>query len=126
MADLEISRTQDFQKLVPANTPAARILDENQERKRSPKAAKAFRRAPTRPSIEEEPPVDIEDEVRRMNELLGSAAKIRFEINDSTGEIRVGVVDRETSRVLKTIPPSELSVMARKLTGGGILVDDRT
>jgi uncharacterized FlaG/YvyC family protein len=70
--------------------------------------------------------MDLEAEVQRMNELLGSTTRIQFVINRSTNDVYIEVVDKESRQVLRTIPPSELATMAGKLSEGGLLVDNKS
>ena len=126
MVDLGISRSQDIQNPMAANTPAARIqaLSQDQGKPPQPKVVKS-------PAVKEgagaaKEPADLEAEVRRLNDLMGAATQIRFRINRTTNDIYVEVVDKNSNQVLKTIPPSSMSDVAGKLIEGGILVDNRS
>jgi len=125
MVDLGISRTQDIQNPLPANAPAARVPAEAQERETRSPAVKSARRSAPAASAGEAHPADLEAEVKRINDLMGANTRIRFVINRSTNDVYIEVVDKETRKVLKTIPPSELRTVAGKLSGGGMLVDNR-
>jgi len=126
MVDLGISRTQDIQNPLPANAPPpARVPAEGQERSARPVLPRAPRRAASEPAAVEGRHPDLETEVRRLNDLLGSSTRIRFVVNRSTNDVYVEVVDKESNKVLRTVPPSELNALAGKLTGGGLVVDNR-
>jgi uncharacterized FlaG/YvyC family protein len=126
MVDLGISRSQDIQNPMAANTPAARIQAPNQDQDRpsQPKVVKSPAAKDGAGAPKE--PVDLEAEVRRLNDLMGAATQIRFRINRTTNDIYVEVVDKNSNQVLKTIPPSSMSDVAGKLIEGGILVDNRS
>jgi uncharacterized FlaG/YvyC family protein len=125
MVDLGISRTQDIQNPLPVNTPAAHLQAASQERAARAPAAKPVREAPAEPRPAGAAPADLDKEVNRLNALLGSNTRIRFVINRSTKDVYVEVVDKDSNEVLKTVPPKELDEVAQKLSGGGILVDNR-
>ena len=123
MVDLGISRTQDVQNSMGANSPVSRVPPEGQERATRPPVVKSARRTPSEEKATESRPADIEGEVKRLNDLLGSSTQIQFVINRRNNDIYIEVVDKESNKVLKTIPPSELPAIAGKLGEGGILVD---
>jgi uncharacterized FlaG/YvyC family protein len=127
MVDLGISRSQDIQYPLAANTPATRIqppAGQDQGRPQQPKVSKSPPATESAPAPKEA--VDLEAEVRRLNDLMGAATQIRFRINRTTNDIYVEVVDKNSNQVLKTIPPSNLNDVAGKLIEGGILVDNRS
>ncbi len=126
MVDLGISRTQDVQNPMAANTPAARIPPAGEEQGR-PQVSKAPpKRTPPAEASSAPRSADIEAEVRRLNDLLGASTQIRFRINRTNNDVYVEVVDKDSNKVLRTIPPSEVTAVAGKLIEGGILVDNRS
>jgi flagellar protein FlaG len=124
MVDLGISRTQDIQNPLAANKPLSRISSEAQDREARPQPLKPARR--NTEAQADKGPADLEGEVRRLNDLLGSSTQIRFVINRTNNDVYVEVVDKESNKVLKTIPPSDLPAVAGKLIEGGVLVDNRS
>ncbi len=130
MVDLGISRTQDVQNPLQATAPGARLPKEAELHAAKAVAQRSVRRRQTEPARAETPravapATDLEKEVQRYNELMGSNTRIRFAINRSNNDVYVEVVDKESNKVVKTIPPSEFGEVASKLTGGGILVDNK-
>jgi uncharacterized FlaG/YvyC family protein len=121
MVDLGISRTQDIQN-PNANLATAQV--ETREKESRPQVQKPSRRPSPAPAGVARP-VDLDAEVERLNGLLGASTKIRFVINRSTNDVYVEVLDKETNKVLRTIPPSEVPSIAGKLSEGGILVDNK-
>jgi uncharacterized FlaG/YvyC family protein len=126
MVDLGISRTQDVQNPLPANTPVSHIPPEGQDRNTRPPVVKMAKKAPEETGKAENRSVDLESEVGRINDLLGKNTRIRFVINRTSNDIYIAVVDRDSNQVLKTIPPSELTSVSAKIMEGGILVDNRS
>jgi uncharacterized FlaG/YvyC family protein len=125
MVDLGISRTQDLQSPLPPNAPPARVASEGQDRGARTAPSRGAQRPESAARGAEARPADLDIEVRRLNDLLGKDTRIRFVINRSTNDVYVEVVDTESNRVLRTVPPSELNALAGKLTGGGLVVDKR-
>ncbi len=130
MVDLGISRTQDIQNPLQATAPAARLPQEAELHAARAVAQRTVRRPQVEAPRAATPRTvgassDLEMEVQRYNELMGSNTRIRFAINRSNNDVYVEVVDKESNKVVKTIPPSELGEVASKLTGGGILVDNK-
>ena len=127
MVDLGISRTQDLQNPLPVSSTAARLSAEVQDRSSRPQALKTAGKSSAEPSKAiAKQPVNLDSEVRRLNDLLGNSTRIQFVINRTNNDVYIEVVDKESNKVLKTIPPSELAPIAGKLLEGGILVDNRS
>ena len=126
MVDLGISRTQDIQNPMAANIPTARPPADAGERSAKAPGTKAPKAPAAPPAIRAGNPADLEGDVKRLNELLGGSTRIQFVINRSTNDVYVEVVDKVSNKVLKTIPPSEVPAVASKLSGGGILVDNKS
>jgi flagellar protein FlaG len=121
MVDLGISRPQDVQN-PGANLTTAQVESKEKE-SRQPVQKPSRRPAPA--GAGEARSVDLEAEVKRLNDLLGANTRIRFVVNRSTSDVYVEVIDKETDRVLRTIPSSEVPDIEGKLSEGGILVDNR-
>jgi len=109
-----------------ATAPSARVPADKTDRDSPSKGAKMIERPPNESGATQGSPMDLEAEVQRMNELLGSTTRIQFVINRSTNDVYIEVVDKESKQVLRTIPPSELTTMAGKLSEGGLLVDNKS
>ena len=121
MVDLGISRTQDIQN--PGVHLRAPQVGSREKESRQQVQKRSRRPAPD--GAEESRSIDLEAEVKMLNDLLGASTKIRFVINRATNDACVEVIEKETDRVLRTIPSSEVPDVVGKLSGGGILVDDR-
>lgn len=54
-----------------------------------------------------------------------SAASVRFERNEDTGDMVILVVDRQTEEVIRVIPPDELARIAQSLKLRGLLINSQ-
>src|SRR6266508_3168432 len=102
MVDLGISRAQDIKNPLAANLPLSRPPAEGQDRSPRTSAPKADRAQEPKGTVPGGRPADLDNEVRRLNDLLGSSTRIQFVINRTTNDVYVEVVDKESNKVLKT------------------------
>jgi flagellar protein FlaG len=63
---------------------------------------------------------------RAIKAAEGSATSLEFSIHDATNQIMVKVLEKDTGRVIREIPPEKMMDMVAKLWEmAGILVDER-
>lgn len=62
--------------------------------------------------------------MNRLSVFMGR--KLSFEVHEGTGKMLVRVVDRETGKVIRTVPPEELLDMTERIRKlAGMLFDDQ-
>jgi uncharacterized FlaG/YvyC family protein len=68
----------------------------------------------------------LEASVRSTNEVMRAVnSRLDFDLYDGTGILVVRVVDRETNRVIKTMPPEKLLELRRKIAEAvGMILDE--
>jgi flagellar protein FlaG len=85
---------------------------------------------PARPAAESHtPPPASRDRARRAAEFVGEAVSnlnhgIRYEIDETTDTVVTKVIDRETNKVIRQIPPEEVLEVAQRVRRYiGVLLD---
>jgi len=72
------------------------------------------------------PAHDIEDIVRRLNELMAERERsLSFHVDQASGRTVITVVDATTHEVVRQIPSEEALVLARAVEKAGALLDAR-
>ncbi len=69
----------------------------------------------------------VSDALEKVNKLLaGSSRKFDISVHEETNEIMVKVIDSETNKVIREIPPEKILDMVAKLWElAGLFVDER-
>jgi flagellar protein FlaG len=76
------------------------------------------------PGNRNEPPVDIMVELEKVS--LAFNKKLKFEVNHQSHDVIVKVIDPETDKVIKVLPPEELQRLHSRLKETiGFLFDER-
>lgn len=74
----------------------------------------------------EMPAHDIEDIVRRLNELMAERERsLSFRVDEASGRTVITVLDATTHEVVRQIPSEEALVLARAVEKAGALLDAR-
>jgi len=69
---------------------------------------------------------DIEDTVRRLNEIMAERERsLAFRVDEASGRTVITVLDATTQKVVRQIPSEEVLVLARALEVSGALLDTR-
>jgi flagellar protein FlaG len=127
----------DLSKVVPvAFTPLARDLSNSQKiqtdsKKESQKSSESTQDASN--SNKPENKVTSLDEARKLaeegNKILESVQRnLQFKIDDSTKQVVMSIVDKETGELIKQIPSEEVLALAQRLqetNGEGAIVQGR-
>jgi flagellar protein FlaG len=79
------------------------------------------------PGNKEIRPVDIESAVAEIEKVtLAFNKKLKFVVDHQSHEVTVKVIDPETDKVIKVLPPEELQRLYRRLKETiGVLLDER-
>ncbi|MDR2471820.1 MAG: flagellar protein FlaG [Treponema sp.] len=78
----------------------------------------------TLPGNRKEPPVDIMADLEKIT--LAFNKKLKFEVNHQSNDVIVKVIDPETDKVIKVLPPEELQRLHSRLKETiGFLFDER-
>jgi flagellar protein FlaG len=74
----------------------------------------------------EEKPSDLRSNLDRLEKTyLAFNRRLSFRLNEEIGQVVVKVIDSETDKVIKEIPPAEIQdVVARIQKAIGILIDE--
>ena len=131
MIDLGISRVQDLQAGLPGVQSPARVQGDkskgqNQQGEVTPTNSSDAVSSESEPDVVREE-ISLEEAKRRveeLNQLLGSNRELQFTVNQEAENIRIEIVDTETGKVIKTVPPGELPQVASRLQSGNLFVDD--
>jgi flagellar protein FlaG len=76
------------------------------------------------PGNRREPPVDIMADLEKVT--LAFNKKLKFEVNHQSHDVIVKVIDPETDKVIKVLPPEELQRLHSRLKETiGFLFDER-
>ena len=76
------------------------------------------------PGNRKEPPVDIMADLEKIT--LAFNKKLKFEVNHASHDVIVKVIDPETDKVIKVLPPEELQRLHSRLKETiGFLFDER-
>jgi flagellar protein FlaG len=76
------------------------------------------------PGNRKEPPVDIMADLEKVS--LAFNKKLKFEVNHQSHDVIVKVIDPETDKVIKVLPPEELQRLHSRLKETiGFLFDER-
>jgi uncharacterized FlaG/YvyC family protein len=79
---------------------------------------------PVIPQARSEPPPDIMKDLETIT--IAFNKKLKFEVNHQSNEVTVKVIDPETDKVIKVLPPKELQRLHSKLKETiGFLFDER-
>jgi flagellar protein FlaG len=75
---------------------------------------------------EETAPSNVQQDVEKLNNEMQNLNKsLRFEIDDTTDEVIVTVVDKESDEVIREIPPEEVRRMRERLDEmAGLLLEE--
>ena len=65
------------------------------------------------PQAKNEPPPDIVADLEKITYAFNK--KLKFEVNQESNEITVKVIDPETDKVIKVLPPKELQRLHSRL-----------
>ena len=81
------------------------------------------------PEPEPEPVLDeksLVDEVQSLNKLLrGINSRLQFDVYEETDQLFVQIVDRQSNKVLRTMPPEALLELKSKINEAiGVVVDE--
>jgi len=92
--------------------------------------AEPARRAPERPPVapgDGKAPEDVEQAVGKLNELFLIFDKsVRFSVDDSSGDIKVKIIDNKSQSVLREYPPERVVDILRRIREAvGVLVDEK-
>jgi flagellar protein FlaG len=79
------------------------------------------------PGNKEIHPVDMESAVAEIEQVtLAFNKKLKFVVDHQSHEVTVKVIDPETDKVIKVLPPEELQRLHRRLKETiGVLLDER-
>ncbi|MDR2143801.1 MAG: flagellar protein FlaG [Treponema sp.] len=79
------------------------------------------------PGNKEIRPVDMESAVAELEQVtLAFNKKLKFVVDHQSHEVTVKVIDPETDKVIKVLPPEELQRLYRRLKETiGVLLDER-
>jgi flagellar protein FlaG len=79
------------------------------------------------PGNKEPRPVDMESVVAEIEQVtLAFNKKLKFVVDHQSHEVTVKVIDPETDKVIKVLPPEELQRLHRRLKETiGVLLDER-
>lgn len=78
------------------------------------------------PAETEPPPAaDVEEAVRKLNELVAKQQRdLSFHIDEASGRTVITVLDAATARVVRQIPSEEVLALARALSAMGAFLDE--
>jgi flagellar protein FlaG len=72
------------------------------------------------------PAEDIEDTVRRLNELMAERDRsLSFRVDEASGRTVITVLDATTHEIVRQIPSEEVLALARAVEEAGVLLDAR-
>lgn len=81
---------------------------------------------------ESDPPKDVKDvdigvAIQKLTQVsLAFNRRLQFSVNDKLNEVVVKVIDKETDKVIKEIPPRELQIVHERIKEAlGLLFDER-
>jgi flagellar protein FlaG len=104
--------------------PQERISAQTQVRSAQSRAAVMAKIEATLPGNRKEPPADIMVELEQVS--LAFNKKLKFEVNHQSHDVIVKVIDPETDKVIKVLPPEELQRLHSRLKETiGFLFDER-
>ena len=69
-------------------------------------------------------PADVEDTVRRLNDLMAERQRsLSFHVDEASGRTVITVRDATTAQVVRQIPAEEVLAVARAFEATGVLLD---
>lgn len=115
--ELEISNVQ------PAPVQQSRF----QERSQASRAVKAAQAASKEAATRKQPDIDVEQYLKDIIRITDTFnRKLKFTINRELNQVVVKVIDRETDKVIKEIPPEELQRLHIRMREAlGLLFDEQ-
>lgn len=75
------------------------------------------------PALPEPTPEEVHSRVQEINDRLGQNTRLNFHVNEETGKMVVQIIDKETQEIIKTIPPSDLDEVSKRLPHGSVFLD---
>ena len=128
MVDLGIGRIQDFQNTLPGVKSTERVHEQKREQKGTPTPSVSEKVEESNSEAElvtkHLKPEELQEEVARLNQVLGSNTRIQFRVNQETDNISIEIIDNESGKVIKTVPPSELHNIGSRVQSGHLLIDN--
>jgi len=111
-------------ELSPERNPVKIAQDKAAEHKEAVAAMEKANESLAGDTTRKEPPVDIVADLERLTVAFNK--KLKFEVNQQSEDIIVKVLDPETDKVIKVLPPEELQRLHSRLKETiGFLFDER-
>jgi flagellar protein FlaG len=71
-------------------------------------------------------PADLEETLRKLNELMSARQRnLSFQVDEASGRTVITVRDAATKQVVRQIPAEEVLAVSRALEAAGALIDAR-
>lgn len=92
-----------------------------------PRLARPAPQVPDSKPITDVKDVDIAVAIQKLTQVsLAFNRRLQFSINDELNQVIVKVIDKETDKVIKEIPPRELQIVHERIKEAlGLLLDER-